>query len=121
MYEKERIRVESLESRIERLEFYQQLLLETLDRENADFYKLIVGANLTKEEVNALYKLCEDLNVELQMQKAEGLVVFSPLLTQFAGLLHPNLNVERTIEVFLNKGMFIALMQEFKKVLNKNE
>ena len=114
-------RVESLESRVERLEFYQQLLLETLEKENAEFYKLIVGAKLTKEDVNELYMLCERMNVEFQKQKAEGLVIFTPLLTQFAGLLHPKLNVEKTIEVLLNKGIYVALMKEFKKLLYKKE
>jgi hypothetical protein len=109
--------LESLESRVERLEYYQKILFELIDNEKVHLYKLIVEANLTKADVEDLFTLCEAMNSEYETQKAEGLVVFTPLLTQFVGSLHPNLDVEKTIEVFLKQGSFVAMMKEFKDTI----
>jgi len=111
--------MESLERRIERLEYYQRLMFNLLDNEKASFYRLIVEANLTKEDVDELFKLCENLSNEYQKQKAEGLVFFTPLLTQFVGLLHPNLDVGKTVEVLLSQRKYVPLMNEFRKLIEE--
>ncbi|WP_078548950.1 DUF1878 family protein [Litchfieldia alkalitelluris] len=113
--------MESLETRISRLEYYQRLLIQLLDEERYRFYRLITTANLTEGEVEELLRLCESLSKELKKQKAEGLVIFSPLLTQFAGSLHPKLEVSETIDVLLNQGLFVPLLTVFKELLKKGE
>jgi Protein of unknown function (DUF1878) len=114
--------MDTLEERIAKLEYYQSLLLEMIDETKKPFYQLIIKANLTKEEVDEVIQLCQHLSEEYKKQKAEGLIVFTPLLTQFAGMLHPNLPLEQTIDALLRQNMFVPLMQEFKKMIaNLNE
>ncbi|MFC4322156.1 DUF1878 family protein [Litchfieldia salsa] len=113
--------MESLEARVNRLEYYQKLLLQLLDKEKVNFYKLIVESNLQENEVNDLLNLCELMSIEYKKQKAEGLVIFSPLLTQFAGLLNPKLNIKNTIEALLKQGLFVPVMTEFYDLLKEND
>ncbi|QOR67417.1 DUF1878 family protein [Cytobacillus suaedae] len=110
--------VESLEARIERLEYYQTLLFDFLNTEKAAFYKLIVKSQLSKNEVNELLNLCESMDEKFKQQKAEGFVTFTPLLTEFVGMLHSKLEVKEVIDALINHGMYLALMYEFKKLLN---
>lgn len=110
--------MESLVERIAKLEYYQLLLLEMIDDERLPFYQLIIKARLTKQEVEDLLSFCEELNKQYEKQKAEGFVVFSPLLTQFAGMLHPKLNPEATIFALFNQGMYTGLMTEFRKIIS---
>ncbi len=109
--------MESLEARIERLEYYQKLLLKMLNQQNGHFYKMIIEESLSEKEVEELINLCELMSKEYKKQKAEGYVIFIPLLTQFAGLLHPKLEVEKIVEVFLKQGWYVDLMTEFKKAM----
>lgn len=106
----------SLEERLEKLEYYQSLLMEMVDHHKKPFYSLVIRANLTKEEVEELLKLCESLSNKYEKQKAEGLVIFTPLLTEFAGMLNPKLNVDQTIEAMLKQNMFIPLMSQLKSI-----
>ncbi|MBD8067722.1 DUF1878 family protein [Bacillus sp. PS06] len=113
--------MESFETRISRLEYYQRLLFQLLDEDKIRFYKLIVESNLQEWEVDDLFKTCELLSKEYKKQKAEGLVIFTPLLTQFINLLHPNLKVEKTVEALLKQGLYIPLMTEFDSLLKKSK
>lgn len=109
--------METLEERIERLEYYQSLVMGLVDDRLAPFYKMIIDAKLTKNDVEELLDLCEELSIKLKEQKAEGLVVFTPLLTHFVGMLHPHLNPEQTINVLMKQGIYTDLMQELKKMV----
>jgi hypothetical protein len=110
--------MDTLEERIARLEYHQSLLLEMIDETKKPFYQLIIKANLTKEEADEVINLCKNLSEEYKKQKAEGLIVFTPLLTQFAGMLHPKLPLEQTIDALLRQNMFVPLMKEFKKIIS---
>jgi hypothetical protein len=110
--------VESLEERIERLEYYQSLLFELVEADKAAFYKLIVKSHLTKGEVDSLLTLCKTMDEKFKQQKAEGFVTFTPLLTEFVGMLHSKLEVKEVIDALINHGMYLTLMNEFKKLLN---
>jgi hypothetical protein len=112
-------KMSTLEERIAKLEYYHSLLLQMIDREKKPFYYLIMQAGLTKEEVDETLKLCETLSEEYEKQKAEGLIVFTPLLTHFAGMLHPKLPLEQTIDALLKQQMFVPLMTEFQQLLQK--
>jgi hypothetical protein len=111
--------MDTLEERIARLEYYQSLLIEMIDETKKPFYHLIIKANLTKKEVEEFINLCETLSEQYEKQKAEGLIVFTPLLTHFVGMLHPNLPLEQTIEALLQQNMFVPLMKEFKKIISE--
>lgn len=106
----------SIEERLEKLEYYQSLLMEMVDYDKKPFYALVIKANLTKAEVEEIFRLCELLSKKYKKQKAEGLVVFTPLLTEFAGMLTPKLDVEQTIEMMIKQNMFIPLMNQLKEI-----
>jgi hypothetical protein len=107
----------TLEERIAKLEFHQSLLMEMIDETKKPFYYLVIKANLTKKEVDEVLSLCKQLSEVYEKQKAEGLMVFTPLLIQFAGMLHPSLPLEQTVDALLKQQMFVPLMSEFKKLM----
>lgn len=111
--------MDTIENRIAKLEYYQSLLLEMIDETKKPFYHLIIKANLAKHEVDDVLKLCETLSEEYEKQKAEGFVMFTPLLTHFAGMLHPKLPLDQTIDALLQQNMFVPLMKEFKKLISE--
>lgn len=111
--------MDSLEERIERLEFYQTLLLDLLGEEQVPVYRLFMKSKLSKKEAVELLSLCEELNNKYQKQKAEGLLVFTPLLTQFVGMLHPKLHPMETVEAFLKQRMFQSVMEELKRMMKE--
>lgn len=110
--------MKELEKKLERLEFQIQLLLEMTDQTKFPFYHLIIQNGLSKEEVQQIYQLCENLTEEYNEQKAQGLLNFTDLLTLFAGQLNPKLDVNKTIEAMYNQGLFKPLMTEFKHLIS---
>jgi hypothetical protein len=112
-------KMDTMEERLRRLEFYQSLLIEMIDGDKYPFYKLVMQLNLSEEEVHQLFLLCEELSIEYEKQKAEGFVIFNPLLTQFAGMLPPKLDVEETIYALYKQGLFTPLMEEFQHILKE--
>ncbi|MEH7381570.1 DUF1878 family protein [Bacillus sp. JJ1533] len=110
--------MESIEERIARLEYYQSLILPLLDDKLPPFYRLIMDAGLTQTDVEALLNACEQLSIDYKKQKAEGFIGFTPLLTQFVGMLHPRLDPEATIDVLAKERKFAPLMHELKGIID---
>jgi len=111
--------MESIEERLERLEYYQSLILPLLRDKLSPLHQLIMEAKLTKKDVEDLLDLCEEMSIEYKKQKAEGLICFTPLLTQFVGMLHPHLDPKTTIDVLAKVRKYTPLMYEFKGIINK--
>jgi Protein of unknown function (DUF1878) len=111
--------MESIEERLERLEYYQSLILPLLGDKLSPFHQLIMEAKLTKKDVEDLLDLCEEMSIKYKKQKAEGLICFTPLLTQFVGMLHPHLDPKTTIDVLAKEREYTPLMYEFKGIINK--
>lgn len=111
--------MDSLKIRLKRLEYHQSLMLEMINPNEKPFNYLIIKAGLHEEDTNKIVEHCEELSKKYEKQKAEGFVVFTQLLTEFANMLSPNLELEGTIEALLKQNMFIPLMNEFKKLLRK--
>lgn len=109
--------MDELLKRIERLEYYQQLLLEIVNTNDYPFTKLIIQKKLGPEEVLEFQHLCEYMNKKLQEQKAEGLLYFYPLLKEFSDKLNRKLEVKETVESCLQQYLYVELMTEFKKCL----
>ena len=110
-------KMESLETRLETLEYYQKLLLQMIDSQRFPFYKLVMERGLTKREVDELFSLCDKLNLQYEEQKAQGLVIYTDLLTQFANQLNDKLNANETIQAMSKQGMYPLLMKEFISLL----
>lgn len=108
-----------MEERLATLEFYVELLLKQIDRSKYPWDYLIMNGKLSKRDVQALYQLCEELNKEMDKQKAEGFVTFSPLLIQFRQALPPSLPLEETIAALRTQGHYVPLMEAFQKLIKK--
>lgn len=108
-----------MEERLANLEFYMELLLKQLDHSKYPWDYLIMSVKLSKREVQALYRLCEDLSIEMEKQKAEGFVTFSPLLIQFRQALPKDLPLVETISALKTQGHYVPLMEAFQKLIKK--
>ncbi|MGD6992777.1 DUF1878 family protein [Sutcliffiella horikoshii] len=108
-----------MEERLATLEFYMELLVKQMDRSTFPWDYLIIKGKLSRREVQALYQLCEDLSKEMEKQKAEGFVTFSPLLIQFRQALPPQLPLEETIAALRTQGHYVQLMEAFQKLIKK--
>ncbi|MGM7719329.1 DUF1878 family protein [Metabacillus sp. Hm71] len=105
--------MDSLEKRLETLEYYQTLLLQMIEPNRFPFYRLVMEKGLTRDEIEELYKICDELAFLHEEQKAQGLVIFTDLLTQFAGQLNEKLEIGETIQAMAKQGLYRSLMKEF--------
>lgn len=108
-----------VEERLAALEFYLELLLKQMDHTRYPWDYLIMCGKLSRKEVQALYNLCEELSKEMEKQKAEGFVTFSPLLIQFRQALPKDLPLEHTIAALRTQGYYVPLMDAFQKLIKK--
>ncbi len=108
-----------MEERLATLEYYMELLIKQMDHTRFPWDGLIIRVKLSRRDVQSIYELCERLSKEMEKQKAEGFVTFSPLLTQFRQALPPNLPWEETIDALRSQGLYISLMDEFHKLIKK--
>jgi hypothetical protein len=107
----------ALIDKIVQLEYHQNLLLIMLSDTKLQFFKLVIEKSLREADVDAFFKLCDQLSNDLKEQKAEGFVHFNPLFEKFKVNLHPNLQAEDVIRSCLAQQLFTPLMTEFKKYI----
>lgn len=100
--------------------FHVQLLSKIIDMDRYPFTKLLISHQFTKEEYDELLLLLERLQSEYEEQKEEGLLDFTSLLVEFAGLLNEKLDPTETIKALRNEQYFPELMDEFIKILEKS-
>lgn len=109
--------MKNLEKEIETLRYHQQLLLQIIQNSKAKFNMLIVEKNMTKEEVEETFGLCESLSKSLAMEKAEGYMNFQPLFSQLEKNLTPKLTVKELVASCLTQGLYENLMREMEKFI----
>ncbi|KMJ57925.1 hypothetical protein AB685_13910 [Bacillus sp. LL01] len=107
------------EERLATLEYYIDLLVKQMDGTRFPWDYLIIRGKLSRRDVQSIYDTCEELSKEMEKQKAEGFVTFSPLLLQFRHALPPGLPWEETINALHSQGLYISLMDEFHKLIKK--
>jgi len=103
----------SIEKRLETLEYYQSLLLKIVEPAKFPFYHLVMSKGLSKEEIEEVLMICEELSRLHEEQKAQGLVIFTDLLTRFAGQLNPKLDLYETIHALHRQSLYSSLMDDF--------
>ncbi|MBU7595057.1 DUF1878 family protein [Metabacillus halosaccharovorans] len=103
----------SIEKRLETLEYYQSLLLKIVEPAKFPFYHLVMSKGLSKEEIEEVLMICEELSRLHEEQKAQGLVIFTDLLTRFAGQLNPKLDLYETIHAIHRQNLYSSLMDDF--------
>jgi hypothetical protein len=105
--------------RLEKLEYHQQLLLKMVRPEGYEFDRLVIEKNLSRDEVEQFYKLCEELSKKREEQKAEGFVFHTPLFREFQQRLHPRLSPEEVIDACIKQRLYMELMTDFKRNIRK--
>ena len=76
-------------------------------------YSLIIKKKARKKDIERILNLCEKLNEQYVVEKAEGLLLFDALLDQFEKALPHQLEVHETAEALAKQGLFKPLMNEF--------
>lgn len=110
--------METLQDRIERLEFYQRMLLSMISKEYP-FYKLIIEKGLNEKEMGEVFALCDELEQKLEEQREDGFLLFTPLLIHFVGMLNDKLEPVDTIKSLYNQGLYKDLMIELYEMISK--
>ncbi|WP_242246111.1 YhaI family protein [Bacillus cereus group sp. BfR-BA-01523] len=105
--------------RLEQAEYYVDLLFKMIDEEKCPFYSLIIKKKARKKDIERILKLCERLNEQYVVEKAEGLLLFDALLNQFEKALPHQLEVHETAEALAKQGLFVPLMNEFLRMIAK--
>jgi hypothetical protein len=106
--------METIEQRLERLEYYQSLILQFADNSMWPFYHIAMIHRLTEQEIENVFHVCESLHQQYKEQKAEGFINFSPLLIKFEQSIPKKLPLLQTIDALYQQKLFIPLMEEFK-------
>lgn len=109
-----------IEERLERLEYYQALLLQMVDTTRFPFYQLVMEKGLSKSEIEEIYQLLYELEAIHEEQKTQGLVIFTDLLTQFAGQLNAKLDVNETILALHRQKLYPILMSELVELIKSS-
>ena len=103
--------MESIEQRLDRIEFYQKLLMEMINDHHYEFYRLIIEKKLQKKEVEAFHKLCLKLSKESEEQKEDHFVLFAPLYKKFIEELNPKLDPKEVIQACIKQKLYPELME----------
>lgn len=104
--------MEVLEDRLAKIEYHMQLLMKHIDVESYPFDILVIKRGISKEEVEELFDICEKLNIELEKQKADGFVTFSPLLTKWNASIPEKFPKEETIFALYKQNIYRDLTKE---------
>ncbi len=81
--------------------------------------KIIIEKDLSEIEYHEFMQFVHRLNDEYEKQKAEGLLDFSSLLIQFAGMLNEKLDPNQMIDALHKEGYYPNLMNEFLSLLQR--
>lgn len=100
--------------------FQIQLLSRIIDMGKHPFIKLMIEHNISEEEYDELFALLELQQAAYEEQKEEGLLNFSSLLIEFAGLLNEKLDPTTTIHALRQENYFPELMDEYIKILKES-
>jgi hypothetical protein len=106
-----------LQSRVNLLEYHQRLLLKMLSSPHLEFYRLVIENGISEIEVQEFNKLCEDLNMKMEEQKAEGFVNFHPLFSEFLYSLPAKFDAKEVVQSCVNQRLYEPLFREFQKCL----
>lgn len=99
------------------IRYHQRLIVEMLARSDKEFYKLIIYYGLSEIEVQEFYDLCESLNMDLEVQKAEGFVYYHPLYRQFLERLNKKLSAKEVIHACISQKLYLTLMAELENYI----
>ena len=100
--------------------FHVRLLSKIIDMERYPFTKLLIDHEFSEAEYIELISLLKRQEEMYKEQKEEGLLDFSSLLVEFAGLLNEKLDPTETIFALKKENLFTELMDEYINILGKS-
>jgi hypothetical protein len=113
--------LENIERRLENIEFFIEEFIKAFDDQNLNVSLLGIKKGIDKETILSIKRLCESLNNDFKKQKAEGFVIFDPLLDKLKEQLPVNLQANELIEACVNEGLATQVMYEFKRMQRKKK
>ncbi|WP_164988907.1 DUF1878 family protein [Fictibacillus sp. S7] len=113
--------METIEERVERLEYYNRLTVQSINLRTYPFYTLVMEKHLTEAEVEDVLSLCNELHRRFTAQTENGYVQYLPLLLHFAGMLNSKLKPGETIEVLRLQGIHPELMDKLYELARRYE
>ncbi|MCF6136176.1 DUF1878 family protein [Pseudalkalibacillus berkeleyi] len=111
----------SEEEKMERLMYYQQIMVDTIDPKRFPWYRFIVEAELGKDEVKEVYQLMKELEKEKESLREAGMVDQTSLLLHYVGMLNSTLNPFTTASALKQQGMFVDITAELLEMMKENE
>lgn len=108
---------DELQNRIDLLEYHQRLLVKLITTPNAEFYKLVIERGVSEQEVESIFKFCENLSIKMEEQKAEGFVYFHPLFVELLNILPETLDGKEVVHACLKQQLYEPLFMEFNKYI----
>jgi len=106
---------------INTLSFHLHLISDLISADDFPFTKLVIDKGLSELEYNELFQMLEELNRSYIRQKEEGLLDYTCLLVQFAGMLNFKLHPDQTMLALKQQGLYTELMEEFIGIIRKSE
>ncbi|MCQ6267036.1 YhaI family protein [Fictibacillus sp. WQ 8-8] len=104
--------METIEERVERLEYYNRLTVQSINLRTYPFYTLVMEKHLSEDEVGDVLSLCDELQRRFEVQTESGYVQYLPLLLHFAGMLNPKLKPRETVQALRTQGVYPELMDK---------
>lgn len=109
--------MEDIRKRLEQLEYYVSLLVESDIMQNLPFLNWVIKNNRTKKEIEHIFLVCEEIDALYKKQKAEGFLHFHPLLQIFQEKTKPYIDdIEEFTFMMVREKLFADLMKEFLKI-----
>lgn len=113
--------METIEERVERLEYYNRLTVQSINLKTYPFYTLVMEKQLAKAEVEDVLSLCNDLQKRFEVQMENGYVQYLPLLLHFVGMLNPKLRPLDTIQALRMQAIHPELMDKLYDLARRYE
>lgn len=107
--------------KMERLSFYQQLLIRTMDEKAYPWYRMIVEKNLSEGEVEDIYRLFKELERKKEDLREAGMLDQTSLLLHYVGMLNLTLHPFMTANALNRQGYFKSLTAELIEMMKEKE
>ncbi len=107
--------------KIERLSFYQQLLVRTMDEKEYPWYRMIVEKDLSEREVEDVYRLFKELEHKKEDLREAGMIDQTPLLLHYVGMLNLTLDPFMTANALNRQGYFKTLTAKLIEMMKAKE
>lgn len=107
------------EEKYETLSFHVHLLLQMSELKNYPFRCMIVQKGISQQEYSELMSQIDKINNIYLDQKESGMLDFTSLLIEFAGMLNEKLHPDETIKAMIIEGVYTDLMNEFKLIIER--